>query len=148
MRIRWLKLLLVQSSFGRTLYNLARADPWEFECVWGKNNKGYDKPTYHHFGAGNVNQQAAVGFIMFGTVVDCQLEESFTLPTRGSHILYSRRIVIRPLTMEIQRTLNTLAEIWDVAEIGLNVRNGGITFSTIPSKNPYRECLYGNICRY
>ena len=92
-------------------------------------------------GSAHFNADAAIGFVMFGAVEDCNLQESSTLTSRDGRVFYRRQITIRPVTMEMHRAFNALAEIWGVNAIGANFRNHGISFSTSPSSRPYRKYL-------
>ena len=76
---------------------------------------------------------------MFGTVQESRLTESFPIPTRGDKTLHRRQIIIRPLSMELQRMMSNLAQLWDKRGVGINVRFGGIIFSTRPSQGGWRK---------
>ncbi|KAI0083771.1 hypothetical protein BDY19DRAFT_998328 [Irpex rosettiformis] len=138
-----LRSITTQSTFGHFLYNLARADCFEFDCTVTNNDRGYPNVVYkclHNLsGLKEFNPDNAVGFVMFGTVVESILEESFVRPqrSRDDKLLYQCHIVIRPLTMELQRCVTALANMWDQESIGVNIRGGGITFGTKPSPTPY-----------
>lgn len=80
-----------------------------------------------------------VAFTMWGTVLDSKLFTPVEIHTKDGRVLYQRYIVIIPLSMEFQRTMNTIANIWDEDVIGFSAGNFGLTFSTVPSPLNFGE---------
>ncbi|KAI0760865.1 hypothetical protein BC629DRAFT_1547366 [Irpex lacteus] len=123
-----LKQITVQAAFGRFLYNLARVHHTDIDVEITKTPKGYPQPIYRCL-------SNMIGFRAF----DPKDPVAFTMWGTDGRVLYQRYIVIIPLSMEFQRTMNTIANIWDEDVIGFSAGNFGLTFSTVPSPLNFDE---------
>ncbi|KAI0083194.1 hypothetical protein BDY19DRAFT_998767 [Irpex rosettiformis] len=143
-QFKLLKEVTIQATFGRFVYNLSRVDSLDFEYKQTTTTSGHKNSVYRCLrnlsNLEDFDSQDYICFAMFGTVVDSSLEESYVLASSSrDRPLYQRNLVILPLSMELQRALNTLANIWNVESIGISARNGGATFATMPSSSPYPQ---------
>ncbi|KAI0738718.1 hypothetical protein BC629DRAFT_1566144, partial [Irpex lacteus] len=138
-----LKQITVQAAFGRFLYNLARVHHTDIDVEITKTPKGYPQPIYrclsNMIGFRAFDPKDPVAFTMWGTVLDSKLFTPVEIHTKDGRVLYQRYIVIIPLSMEFQRTMNTIANIWDEDVIGFSAGNFGLTFSTVPSPLNFDE---------
>lgn len=129
--------------FGRYLFNLARVDSADFvKNVVRSGN--YQNTVYRCLRnlsrSPDYNDKDYVGFTLYGTIIESQLTKSFIVKTRDGRNYHLRHAIIRPLSMEIQRTMNGIATMLGAEAIGMPIRTGGIQLSTTLSPNPYREC--------
>lgn len=125
------------------MYNLARVHHTDIDVEITKTPKGYPQPIYrclsNMIGFRAFDPKDPVAFTMWGTVLDSKLFTPVEIHTKDGRVLYQRYIVIIPLSMEFQRTMNTIANIWDEDVIGFSAGNFGLTFSTVPSPLNFGE---------
>ncbi len=137
-----LKSLSICPSFGRFLYNPARVADTTFrrDIV---NVRGHPNLLYRAVkdlnGIPSFNANDNIAFGMVGSVINTWLTESIVLPSKTGRNYHQRGMLIRPLSGELQRAMNTVACIWDVRTIGMSIRDDGISFTTLPSPSRYRK---------
>ncbi|KAI0825471.1 hypothetical protein BC629DRAFT_1434121 [Irpex lacteus] len=141
-RFDFLKKLSVTAVFGRYLFNLARVDSADFvKNVVRSGN--YQNTVYRCLRnlsrSPDYNDKDYVGFTLYGTIIESQLTKSFIVKTRDGRNYHLRHAIIRPLSMEIQRTMNGIATMLGAEAIGMPIRTGGIQLSTTLSPNPYPD---------